>query len=113
MNKYCEDCKNKAVMHAFSSGWCEICSVEVTTGHIPVDKICLNCATREDKCESCGKEMKTEKESLDIPDIRNKLTPITNMIELFERGEYTYIKNKGLDEVKKSINYLAQRDVYK
>lgn len=51
-------------------------------------------------------------ETLSIPDIRNKLSPITNMIALFERGEYAYIKNKGLDEVKKSINYLAQRDVY-
>jgi len=47
-----------------------------------------------------------------VPDIRNKLTPITNMIALFERGEYAYIKNKGLDEVKKSINYLADREIY-
>lgn len=57
-----------------------------------------------------GKELKN---SLTIPDIRNKLSPITNMIALFERGEYTYIKNKGLDEVKKSINYLCDREVYK
>ncbi|HSE99948.1 MAG TPA: hypothetical protein VLA48_03545 [Nitrososphaeraceae archaeon] len=55
---------------------------------------------------------KYQVETLTIPDIRNKLSPITNMIALFERGEYAYIKNKGLDEVKKSINYLAQRDVY-
>jgi len=47
-----------------------------------------------------------------VPDIRNKLTPITNMIALFERGEYAYIKSKGLDEVKKSINYLADRTIY-
>ncbi len=47
-----------------------------------------------------------------VPDIRNKLTPITNMIALFERGEYAYIKNKGLDEVKKSVNYLADRQIY-
>jgi len=52
------------------------------------------------------------KDSLEIPDIRNKLSPITNMIALFERGDYAYIKNKGLDEVKKSINYLTQREVY-
>lgn len=51
-------------------------------------------------------------DSLEVPDIRNKLSPITNFIALFERGEYAYMKNKGLDEVKKSINYLAQRDVY-
>ena len=58
------------------------------------------------------KNKKIEKEYLSIPDIRNKLSPITNMIALFERGEYAYIKNKGLDEVKRSINYLAQREVY-
>lgn len=52
-------------------------------------------------------------DSLEIPDIRNKLSPITNMIALFERGEFAYIKNKGLDEVKKSVNYLADREVYK
>lgn len=51
-------------------------------------------------------------EYLSIPDIRNKLSPITNMIALFERGEYAYIKNRGLDEVKRSINYLACRSIY-
>jgi len=58
------------------------------------------------------KNKKIEKEYLSIPDIRNKLSPITNMIALFERGEYAYIKNKGLDEVKRSINYLSDREVY-
>ena len=57
-------------------------------------------------------EYQENNKSLKIPDIRNKLSPITNMIALFERGEYAYIKNKGLDEVKRSINYLAQREVY-
>lgn len=58
------------------------------------------------------KAFSTGIEYLSIPDIRNKLSPITNMIALFERGEFAYIKNKGLDEVKKSINYLTQREVY-
>lgn len=56
---------------------------------------------------------KENKNILTIPDIRNKLSPITNMVALFERGEYDYIKEKGLDEVKKSINYLCDREVYK
>lgn len=50
------------------------------------------------------------KEFLSIPDIRNKLTPITNIIALFERGHIDMIK---LEEVKKSVNYLADREVYK
>ena len=58
-------------------------------------------------------EYQENNKSLKIPGIRNKLSPITNMIALFERGEYAYIKNKGLDEVKKSVNYLSDREVYK
>lgn len=57
-------------------------------------------------------EYQENNKSLTIPDIRNKLSPITNMIALFERGEYAYIKNKSLDEVKRSINYLSDREVY-
>lgn len=59
----------------------------------------------EHKMKAFTKEI----EYLSIPDIRNKLSPMTNMIALFERGEYDYI---SLDEVKRSINYLCQRDVY-
>lgn len=51
----------------------------------------------------------TGTEYLSIPDIRNKLSPITNMIALFERGEFDMIK---LEEVKNSINYLADREIY-
>lgn len=50
--------------------------------------------------------------SLTIPDIRNKLQSIVTMIELFEDGEYEIIKSH-LEEVKKSINYLSDREVYK
>lgn len=67
----------------------------------------------DDFIEVKMKSHSTGTEFLSIPDIRNKLSPITNMITLFERGEYAYINNKGLDEVKKSINYLANREVYK
>jgi len=54
-----------------------------------------------------------EKESLDIPDIRNKLSPITTFINIFEEGwgSKKYL-TKLLPQCKKSINYLANREVY-
>lgn len=69
----------------------------------------------KDKAEIILEEIEKTKhliefeDSLEIPDIRNKLTPITNMIALFEKGHIDMIK---LEEVKKSINYLANREVY-
>lgn len=69
----------------------------------------------KDKAEIILEEIEKTKhliefeDSLEIPDIRNKLSPITNMIALFEAGEFDMIK---LEEVKKSINYLCQREVY-
>lgn len=56
-------------------------------------------------------ELPYSEDTLTIPDIRNKLTPITTMISLFEDGHFEYIE-KHLPEIKKSINYLAQREVY-
>lgn len=52
------------------------------------------------------------RETLEIADIRNKLSAITTLIDLFERDEFAYIKNKGLMEAKKSVNYLADREIY-
>jgi hypothetical protein len=51
------------------------------------------------------------KESLDIPDIRNKLSPITNLIQLIEKGEFGWAM-KQLKQCKKSVNYLADRKVF-
>jgi hypothetical protein len=55
------------------------------------------------------------KESLDIADIRNKLSPVTTLISLLEIGDLSmddaYIL-KAIEQSKKSINYLAQRKVY-
>jgi len=55
-----------------------------------------------------------KKTHLDIPDIRNKLSPVTHLIGMVE-----LIKENGMDWVikalphaKKSVNYLSQRDVY-
>lgn len=50
-------------------------------------------------------------DGLDFPDIRNKLSPVTTLISLFERGEYEYMK-EVLPQVKESINYLVGRDIY-
>lgn len=52
------------------------------------------------------------KKSLDIPDIRNKLSPITNLISLLENGEIEWAL-KEIKQCKISINYLADREVYK
>jgi hypothetical protein len=54
MSNYCSSCKNKIVLHAFSYGKCELCDTEVSTAHIPCDKICLECSEKYGKCESCG-----------------------------------------------------------
>ena len=51
---------------------------------------------------------------LTIPDIRNKLSPITHLITVIE--DVRIDKNKwlpeALDNAKRSVNYLAQREVY-
>ena len=57
-----------------------------------------------------------EKESLTIPDIRNKLSPITTLISLLEIGDLSmddvYIK-KAIKQSKISINYLSDNEIYK
>ena len=52
--------------------------------------------------------------TLGIPDIRNKLSPITHLITIIEDERFDKDKwlPKALDGAKRSINYLAQRDVY-
>lgn len=49
--------------------------------------------------------------TLGIPDIRNKLSPITHLISMVERNEPDFIK-KAIPQAKESVNYLAQREVY-
>lgn len=57
---------------------------------------------------------KINKDTLSIPDIRNKLSPLTHLITVIEDER---IKEKdwlpeALKGAKRSVNYLAQRDVY-
>ena len=49
--------------------------------------------------------------TLGIPDIRNKLSPITHLISMVERNEPDFIK-KAIPQAKESVNYLAKREVY-
>lgn len=60
MKIYCKKCKSKVVMDAFSSGACQVCGDEVFSPHMPVDKVCNNCAEDFNLCESCGKQIKDE-----------------------------------------------------
>lgn len=50
-------------------------------------------------------------ETLTVPDIRNKLSPITHLIGMIEREEPDFIE-KAIPQAKISVNYLAQREVY-
>lgn len=52
--------------------------------------------------------------TLDIPDIRNKLSPITHLITVIEDERIDKEKwlPNALDGAKRSVNYLAQREVY-
>ena len=51
---------------------------------------------------------------LSIPDIRNKLSPITHLITVLTRDRIDKDKwlPKAIDGAKRSVNYLAQREVY-
>ena len=60
MNRYCKKCEHQVVLHAFSFGNCELCGTEVSTGHIPVNRICDKCAEENDLCESCGNKIEKE-----------------------------------------------------
>ena len=51
------------------------------------------------------------KESLDIPDIRNKLSTITHLIALVQMGDLNSAQ-KHLIICKEAVNYLADRKVY-
>lgn len=49
--------------------------------------------------------------TLTIPDIRNKLSPVTHLISMLEIDEMESVL-KILPLVKDCLNYLADRDVY-
>lgn len=49
---------------------------------------------------------------IEVDDIRNKLSPITHLISMLEANEIQNAMD-ALEQAKKSINYLAKREVYK
>jgi len=53
------------------------------------------------------------RESIPIHDIRNKLSPVCNLIAMIQSDEMVdkYIPEE-IEKCKKSINYLADREVY-
>lgn len=61
MKNYCEDCKTKVVMHAFSFGNCYSCREEISTSHIPCDKLCEKCSYETKLCQSCGNKIEINK----------------------------------------------------
>lgn len=49
--------------------------------------------------------------TLDVPDIRNRLSPIVHLVSMVEDSENTFI-DEIIPQVKENVNYLAQRKVY-
>jgi len=60
MRNYCKNCKNMVVMHAFSFGNCYSCREEISTPHIPVERLCLKCSEETGLCQSCGNKIETD-----------------------------------------------------
>lgn len=56
----CDKHKNMIVLHAFSSGKCEQCNKDITTSHIPCDKICEDCSDKYKLCKICGDRIKCD-----------------------------------------------------
>ena len=48
---------------------------------------------------------------ISLPDIRNKLTPITSLLHFIDNDDIDFAKTY-LPNVKNSVNYLAGREVY-
>ena len=54
----CKKCKNKIVLHAFSSGKCKLCKCDIVTSHIPCDIVCNKYSAIHKICERCGDPLK-------------------------------------------------------
>lgn len=54
----CDKClKGRIVLHAFSQGNCIKCDCDITTAHIPCDRVCKDCSNEHMLCEECGIEI--------------------------------------------------------
>jgi hypothetical protein len=90
----CDKHENMVVLHAFSDGECENCGKEITTSHIPCDKICETCSEKYKLCVICGEEISVDvkyKKLLEETAIEmgkgSKWNPETESCE-FERGSW-------------------------
>lgn len=54
---------------------------------------------------------KRKKEYVEVSDIRNKLTPLKNMVKLIEMGQFDIVVDQ-LSEARKSINYLSKKEEF-
>lgn len=60
---YCNECKSRIVMHAFSEGVCERCGRPIHNVNTPCDKLCLKCAKIKQRCAHCGKKLRCSHEA--------------------------------------------------
>ena len=58
----CKKCKRSVVMHAFSSGDCQLCGKAVVTSHTPCHKVCVECSNEKEVCQKCGRKIGLEEE---------------------------------------------------
>jgi hypothetical protein len=86
-------------------------------GMTPKDKGCENWTEMGSKMEEDINDY-FNKKSFSIPDIRNKLTPISNLITMMENGlvkgnvEMYDLVLKEIEQCKISIDYLSKKRIY-
>lgn len=52
-----EKCKGLCGLSVMTWSYCQICHSEIINASSVVDKICKECATRENKCRHCMEDM--------------------------------------------------------
>ena len=53
----CNKCLNRMVLCAFDNGKCKYCKKELFSANIPCETVCIECSTKENKCEQCNKDL--------------------------------------------------------
>ena len=101
----CNKHDKMVVMHAFSSGNCIKCDEEVTTSHIPCNKVCPECSENYGLCEICGEEMvKTKKKlKLEVLDPTGEVAKTHHFY--YEAGEGNRLRLSITDNV-----YIMDKD---
>ena len=114
----CNKHDRMVVMHAFSTGNCIKCDEEVTTPHIPCNKVCPECSETYGLCEICGDEMLKTKKKLKL----EVLDPTGEVVKthhfFYEAGEGNKLRLSITDNVyimdkDGKLVILTQEDLYK